>query len=69
MIEVSSPEIYAGSWNSEQMMPHREQLVDYLESSLEYALKGEKNPWTLVTVGSYEQVGKDLTYFEQKVTK
>lgn len=54
-------ELYAGSWNSVQNMPHRELLATYLEGTDE-----EKRNWILYFVGSYEEVGKGLRLMEEK---
>ena len=60
-------ELYAGSWNYTQGMPHREKLSDYLKDSIEKAVLKQPQEWILVSVGSADKVGADLTSFETAI--
>lgn len=67
--ENMTEELYAGSWNTQQGMPHREPLMSYLEDSVMKVLTKQPQDWILVTIGSAEQVAKDLTHFEKELKK
>lgn len=58
-------QLYAGSWNTQQKMPHREPLFEYLKESVGKALMKQPQEWILVSVGDYDQVGADLEQFEE----
>jgi hypothetical protein len=60
-------QLFAGSWNYSQEMPHRESLHEYLVESIAKALRKEPQEWILVAVGSYDKVGSDLKSFERAV--
>lgn len=62
-------ELYAGSWNPYQQMPHRELLNDYINDCREKLSKGEPQEWVLVSIGFYDDVGEDLTDFENSMMK
>jgi hypothetical protein len=67
--ELMVEDLYAGSWNTEQGMPHREPLMSYLEDSVMKVLTKQPQEWILVTIGSASQVAKDLIHFEYELKK
>jgi len=58
-------EMYAGSWNNTQRMPHREPLVEYLKSFYDCYIEKKPQDWVLLSVGTYKEVGDALTAFEK----
>ena len=58
-------EMYAGSWNNTQRMPHREPLVEYLKSFYDCYIEKKPQDWVLLCVGTHKEVGDALTAFEK----
>jgi len=58
-------EMYAGSWNNTQRMPHREPLAEYLKSFYDCYIEKKPQDWVLLCVGTYKEVGDALTAFEK----
>lgn len=61
-------QLYAGLWNYEQDVPHREPLIDYVAESMACVLNKSPQNWVLVMIGGYEEVGNGLREFEKMVT-
>lgn len=62
-------DLYAGSWNYKQKMPHNEPLSEYLKSSFDCVLDKKPQDWVLVAIGTHQEVSRELVVFEKFITQ